>query len=254
MTKVLVLAAALAAASTLTPAYAQEGASDAATEAAPAAPAGGAIDNAVATEAEKNLEADLAMFWGKRREVKVVQKRAVEKDGRFEITPNFSVIPNDDFIMYFPVGLRVGYHLSEAFAVELSGSYAIQSNTGLTDFLEQEAGLRRADLQEEISLYYNLSLLWAPIYGKISVLGYKLAHFETYVGLGVGLVHTTEIPEGNPEGNDVNKPAANTVLGFRWFINDWLNVRTEYRHFFFEKFDGGVSMPVELSLGVGFMI
>jgi outer membrane beta-barrel protein len=250
MRKVLVLAAALAAAATVTPAQAQEGEAPAA---APAA-ANTAVDNAAATEAEMALESDLAMFWGKRRNVQVVQKRAVEKAGRFELTPTIGVIPNDDFIVYYPVGLRAGYHLSEAFAVEASYAYAINSNTGLSDFLEQEAGLRRADLQETISMYYNLSLLWAPIYGKISVLGYKLAHFETYVGLGLGAIHTTEIPEGNPEGNDVIKPSANTVLGFRWFINDWLNVRTEYRHFFFEKYDGGVSMPVELSLGVGFMI
>lgn len=248
MRKVLVLAAALAAAATVSPAQAQDAAA-----AAPSA-ADTAVDNAAATEAEKELEADSAMFWGRRREVKVVQKRAVEKAGRFELTPTMAIIPNDDFIVYYPVGLRVGYHLSEAFAVEASYAKAIDSNSGLSDFLEQEAGLRRADLQETISMYYNLSLLWAPIYGKISVLGYKLAHFETYVGLGLGAIHSTEIPEGNPDGNNVIKPSANTVLGFRWFINDWLNVRTEYRHFFFEKYNGGVSMPVELSLGVGFMI
>lgn len=246
MRKMLSLAAALAAFAGVPSALAQEN--------APAENTETAADSASATAAEKALEQDLELFWGKRREVKVVQKRAVEKDGRFEITPAFGIIPNDDFIVYYPVGLRAGYHISEAFAVELSAMYGLDSDSGLSAFLHEEVGLRRAELQETLSLYYNVSLLWAPIYGKISLLGLKLAHFETFIGLGVGAVHTKEIPEGNPDGNDVIKPAANTVLGFRWFITDWMNVRTEYRHFFFEKFNGGVSMPVELSLGLGFMI
>jgi outer membrane beta-barrel protein len=258
MKKLLFLVAALVAGVPATGAWAQDAPveDEAAGTSAEAADDGGedAIDDASATEAEKALERDLAMFWGKRRQVKVVQKRAVEKDGRFELTLNTAIIPNDDFIVYYPQGLRAGYHFSEAFEVELSGSLAVDVDSGLTEFLETEAGLRRADLQETVKFYYNVSLLWAPIYGKISFLGAKLAHFETFVGMGLGAFHTTEFPEGNPQGNDVIKPAANTVLGFRWFINDSFNIRTEYRHFFFEKFDGGVSMPVELSLGLGFMI
>ena len=50
------------------------------------------------------------------------------------------------------------------------------------------------------------------------------------------------------------KPAGNTVLGFRWFISDMFNIRTEYRQHFFQKFGGGVSIPVELSLGLGVTI
>ena len=40
----------------------------------------------------------------------------------------------------------------------------------------------------------------------------------------------------------------------RWFINNSFNIRTEYRQHFFKKFQGGVSIPVELTLGVGLTI
>ena len=40
----------------------------------------------------------------------------------------------------------------------------------------------------------------------------------------------------------------------RWFISDMFNIRTEYRQHFFQKFGGGVSIPVELSLGLGVTI
>lgn len=237
-----------AAAPEATPAPATEGADGA------AAP-GQASDENSATAAEKELETDLNRFWGKRREVSVVQRRLVEKDGRFEATPFFSTIPNDDFIVYFPMGLRLGYHFSEQFAVELAGAYAVQKESGLTSFLQDEEGLalKEAQIQEKIGSYYTADVLWAPFYGKISVLGAKLTHFETYIGLGGGLVVTETTTPENPNPQDKYKPAGNAVLGFRWFITDWLNVRTDYRHFFFEKFGGGVSIPAEFSLGAGFM-
>ncbi len=44
------------------------------------------------------------------------------------------------------------------------------------------------------------------------------------------------------------------MLGFKWFMLDWLNFRTEYRQYFFQKFQGGVSIPVELTAGLGFLL
>jgi outer membrane beta-barrel protein len=223
---------------------------------APAVAAAPQVDeDRAATAAEKELERDLAKFWGSRRKVKVVQRRLYEKDGRFEFAPVAGIIPNDDFITYFPVGTRVSYHFSEAFTVEASFIYAIDNESDLTKFLTAEGiDLKRADIQEYIRNYYNVNLLWAPIYGKISLLGFKLSHFETYVGMGFGFFSTHEIPADNPNGNDKSKPSGNTIVGFRWFINDMFNVRTEYRQHFFQKFGGGVSIPVELTLGFGVTI
>jgi outer membrane beta-barrel protein len=202
------------------------------------------------------LEEDLALFWGKRREVSVVQRRLVEKDGRVDVTAAFSTIPNDDFIAYFPLGLRAGYHFSESFAVEASFAYALQKPSDLTTFLKEDPqiSLKEAEIQEKIDMFYNVAVLWAPIYGKVSVLGNKLTHFETYVGLGAGVFHTTTKDANNPDPQPEVKPAGNTVLGFRWFINDNFNLRTDYRHYFFQKFGGGVSIPAEFSLGLGFLI
>ena len=254
MNKAWFLLAAMAALFLTGPAAAQDApAGDAADAEAKAAEEGVAHDSA--TAAEKTLEQDLDRFWGERRAVKVVQKRLFEKDGRLEFTPFGGVIPNDDFITYFPVGLRAGYHFSEAFTVEASFAYAIDNASDLADFLEGEGiDLKRADIQEFINFYYGVDILWAPIYGKISLLGMKLTHFETYVGLGFGIFHTKEVPATNPDGNEAVKPGGNVAVGFRWFMTDMLNVRTEYRQHFFQKFQGGVSIPVELTLGLGITI
>jgi outer membrane beta-barrel protein len=178
------------------------------------------------------------------------------KDGRVDVTAALSTIPNDDFIAYFPLGLRAGYHFSESFAVEASFAYALQNPSDLTTFLKEDPqiSLKEAEIQEKIDMFYNVAVLWAPIYGKVSVLGNKLTHFETYVGLGAGVFHTTTKDANNPDPQPEVKPAGNTVLGFRWFINDNFNLRTDYRHYFFQKFGGGVSIPAEFSLGLGFLI
>jgi outer membrane beta-barrel protein len=218
------------------------------------APAAEEVSDDTATKAEKQLEGELAEIWGQQREIEVVQKRLFEKDGRLEFG---STIPNDDFIVYYPLGGRVGYHISESFDVEASFAYALDQDTGLTKFLKDDPaiGLKEADIEEIIQFYYNVDLLWSPIYGKISLLGAKLTHFDTYIGLGAGLVHKTERTPGDKfQQNEVRKPAANIAAGFRWFLTDNFNVRTEYRHMFFEKARGGVSKPVELSLGVGFLL
>ena len=207
-----------------------------------------------ATESEKMLERELGLFWGERRKVEVVQKRLYEKDGRFELTAYGGVIPNDDFIIYAPLGVRGTYHFSEAFSVQGSFAYALDFDTELTTFLVEEVGLKEADIQEFIRMYYNVNLLWAPIYGKLSLLGLKLTHFDTYLGVGFGAFSNETIDPENPVKNTEIKPAGNTVLGFRWFITDWFNIHTDYRHYFFSKFDGGVSTPIELSLGLSFLL
>lgn len=201
------------------------------------------------------LEEDLALVWGTNREVKVVQRREFVKDGRIEAAAFGGVVPNDDFLIYYTAGFRVGYHFTESLMVEASFSKSFQNDTGLTDFLVEEIEINQAEIREKIQMFYNVNILWSPIYGKLSFLGTKLTHFDTFIGLGVGAFHNDERDkDSNPQPTAVIKPAANTVLGFRWHITDMINIRTEYRHYFFQKVAriGGISKPVELSLGVGF--
>lgn len=203
---------------------------------------------------EEQIAEDLALFWGKRREVKVVQRRSYIKDGKIDVTLNGGIVPNDDFLVYYLTGLNVGYHFAESFAVEGSFNAAFESLSGLSNYLKNESsiGLKDAQIREFIKFFYNVSVLWSPIYGKISVLGSKLAHFGMYTGLGLGMMHTEgyENPE-NPEPQPQTKPAANVIAGFRWHLTDQFSLRTEYRHFFFEKIGSSeASTPIALNFGL----
>lgn len=239
------------------PAYAQntDGSTDAAasetTEMTAEVPA---AEGTAETEGQKALEKDMKLFWAERRKVEVVQRRLFEKDGKIELTPYFGVVPNDDFIVYLPFGLRAGYHFSEAFAVEASFAYVSDQDSDLAAFLVNEIGLNRAQLRQVVKMYYNVSLLWAPIYGKLSFLGNKLTHFDIYVGIGAGNTHLDEYTELNPNPNNkTDNFGGNYIVGFRWYITDLINIRTDFRHYFFQKVGGGVSKLTELTGGVGFL-
>jgi hypothetical protein len=66
---------------------------------------------------EEEVAPLVQQFWT--REVKVVQPRQVTKKGALELDAVVGVIPNDAFVIYFPLGLRLGYHLAEEWAIDL---------------------------------------------------------------------------------------------------------------------------------------
>ena len=204
---------------------------------------------------EKILQKDLARFWAKSREVKVVQKRLFLKDRRMEVMAAFGIIPNDPFQLYTVPSLKVGYHFAESFMAEISYGYAMRSDSGLVSYLKDSESIiiKDAEIREYVRQLFTVNLLWSPIYGKMSLLGKKLTHFDTYIGLGGGILLTTgREADDNPDPQDFNRPALDTILGVRWHISDLLNIRTEYRHYFHQKATGGISMPLEINLGVGF--
>ena len=205
------------------------------------------------TSPEDQIEKDLALFWGKKREVKVVQRRLFSKDGKLDLTLGGGIVPNDDFLVYYLGTFRLGYHFAESFEVEASGNFAFDQKSGLGEFLSNsDIGLKDAQIREFIRQFYTINVLWSPIYGKVSLLGQKLVHFDIFLGAGLGLMLTEgfESPE-NPDKQSKSKLAANLALGFRWHINQQFSVRTEYRHYFFEKIaGGGLSTPIGLNLGV----
>ena len=205
------------------------------------------------TTPQEQIEKDLALFWGSKREVKVVQRRSHTKEGKMEATLSGGMIPNDDFLIHYLVGARFGYYFTESMMVEGSFTYAIDSLSGLSDYLErEEIGLKEVKVREYLKFFYNVSLLWSPIYGKISLLGTKLAHFDMYTGAGIGMMHAEGFEKQNiPDPQPQTKPMANGILGFRWYVSDMFSIRTEYRHFIYNQIGGGgVSTPIALNLSV----
>ena len=193
----------------------------------------------------------LDLYWAQKREIRAIHSRMFLKESRHEFTLAGGIVPNDEFFTYFPVGARWNYYFNEDFSSEVYGSYSIQKNSDLKDFLESR--FRQAmlvDIPQSLHWVAGAAVLWSPIHGKVALFTSKLAHFDLHMAVGAGAIGT-KIAKFNLTENKIDV-SGNVGLGFRFYVTDWLAVRLDYRQFFYAANVGGVAHPVELTLGVSF--
>ncbi|MGM0577582.1 MAG: outer membrane beta-barrel domain-containing protein [Myxococcota bacterium] len=219
------------------------------TPSASAQPAQGAEGDELDTSA---VDERLDLYWAKKREVKSIHKRKFLKKSRHEFTLYGGAIPNDDFFMYYPLGGRYDYYFMEDLAAEVWGSYVIDSNSDLKDFLEGDAFNNSlvVNIPQSLQWMAGVDAIWSPIHGKFALFTNKLAHFDVHLAFGVGTIGTKVFDLGEEKSRvDVS---GNVGLGFRFYINELLSIRADYRQFFFSAEGGGLSKPAEFTLGVSF--
>lgn len=155
--------------------------------------------------------------------VKSVQRKVFLKRHRFEFYPHFGIDLNDAFYAHLVLGGSVGYHIVDSLALEGRFGYVLESvEEEPVRFLRQSAGALPAR-PPRFELHGELDAIWAPLYGKISLFGESILHFDTYLAVGGGVFKTDEGVS----------PAINFGLGQRYFVNDWLVVRVELRDYIF---------------------
>jgi outer membrane beta-barrel protein len=133
----------------------------------------------------------------RRRVIKVLQKKNFMKLQRFEITPltSFGFVTNDPFINRFFVGnVAAAYHVTEIFAVELSGSFA--PDLGEFDWKPVTKQIvNENQVTPDISkIIVNAAAAFqfSPIYGKIAVLGKNIVMFDIFGTFGTGIANTQD--------------------------------------------------------------
>ncbi|MBI4818071.1 MAG: outer membrane beta-barrel domain-containing protein [Deltaproteobacteria bacterium] len=155
--------------------------------------------------------------------IKSVQRKVFLKKSRFEIFPQFALDLNDPFYQHLLVGAAVGYHFADSLSFEARGGVAIASlKQSVIRLVRVEEGALFQN-PPELKFHADADLLWAPVYGKISLFGESILHFDTYVTAGAG-VFGTDLAAA---------PAINVGFGQRYFISDWLVARVEIRDYAF---------------------
>ena len=155
--------------------------------------------------------------------IKSVQRKVFLKKKRFELYPYFGLDLNDPFYQHYVLGFSGAYHFADSFAVEARYGRVIGRTTqGAVKLVRVNAGAICENCPE-FEQHLDVDLNWSPIYGKISLFGESIVHFDTYLTAGPGLFGTD---------NGFN-PAVNVGIGQRYFINDWLVVRAELRNYIF---------------------
>lgn len=128
----------------------------------------------------------------------VVQNRFILKAERFEITPSAGYIPNNPMVRRVLGGANMAYHFNEQFAASAQFLYSPDLGEtdlkGLTNTLvyiahgSSDDGYDFKQPVDKMVLSGVFSAQWAPIYGKINLLGENVINFDLYGVLGAGML------------------------------------------------------------------
>jgi outer membrane beta-barrel protein len=205
-----------------------------------------------------------------RERVRPVSGHIFLMKGRFEASPTFAASFKDAFYTKYAPGLFISYHFAESVGVSLRAQYAIPTVSGAAQICPTNAAgvttCRTPTLAEldqgasgtvaygRMGLMVDLALEWAPIYGKLATLAFLPflpfddLHFNMYGGIGPQLVMY---------GAANNFTAgANVHLGFRFFVNRFVCVRTELRDvIYYEAINtGDLRNQLMVELGISFFL
>lgn len=215
-----------------------------------------------ASAGSKGAEAALDEAKNGRTPYNVVQNRFFLKDQRFELSPMVGYVPNNPFVRRYVVGVLGAYHLSETFAIE--GAVMLAPDLGNSDVkdltrtlvvIAADAGSGTTSFQQplnKMTLGGTFAARWAPVYGKINLVGESVLNFDFYFTGGLGILSLAEYSATYNEtcvdpatGCDVvnlgtAKPVAvvpvNLGVGMDFFLTSSLALKIDARNYlYFDK-------------------
>jgi outer membrane beta-barrel protein len=192
------------------------------------------------------------------------QKKAVEnrfflKENRFEVAPIIGYVPNNPFARRYIIGGILGYHFSETLSAQAQLMYSpdLGENDlkGLVSVLLDRA--YNADTEnastfqqplDKVTLAAAFGVAWAPVYGKINLVGETVLNFDFYMFGGAGMVSKAdyialydEVGAQAPspdvvllesQGNSV-KVSPYIGIGQNYFLNRLMAVKIDVRAAFY---------------------
>ena len=196
----------------------------------------GDIDDRVGVQDEQILE---EQYQAQRRIIKTIQRKNFLKLGRFEGMPMVAFVTNDPFLNRYIAGGRLGYHVTEVFAVEAEVAYSPDLGEadwkGLTKQLVDENHVS-PDISK-LMLIANGTFQFSPIYGKVALRGNNIINFDVYGAFGMGITRTRDDlnalqAEDDPIALNTEvqiHPTTNFGGGARVVFNEFVAVRVDGR-------------------------
>jgi outer membrane beta-barrel protein len=150
--------------------------------------------------------------------------------GRIEAQPLFQMSIGDPFYRTLMVGVRVEHHLDERFSLgvhALGGGSTVSAPIALcgNSACDAPAAAKLRSAPGNIQLMAGIELGWAPIYGKLSLIGEKTIHFDAYVSAGPEILRERIAPDAATEATGRWAVGGRFSVGERIFLSDRLMIR-----------------------------
>lgn len=153
-----------------------------------------AQDSEPALESNQNIEEQISDQLGDLepyKNIAVIQKKFFPKTDRWEFYVSGMGSLNNKLFTTLGAKAHIGYHFSERWAIEGQLWYSGQISRDFTEDIEDRYQITSSDLATPQG-YLGVNLLWAPIYGKLSLFEKTIDPFEFYFSFGGGLILTDD--------------------------------------------------------------
>lgn len=174
--------------------------------------------NANAQENDKSEVSDELESLELYSDIVVIQKKFFEKTSRWDFAASGVTSLNNKFFTSMGLKANLGYNFSERWALEAQAWYLTQLGRDFTSNLEERYNIRTSDIVTPQG-YAGLSLVWSPIYGKLSLFERSVNPFELFFTVGAGVIFTDDnqtAPAINASFGQIHPISKNTTI--RWEI------------------------------------
>ena len=225
---------------------------------------GGAVESAYGIS-DDSVPPGSRLDWAARREIRIIQKRAILKEGRHGLSLNAGVVPNDDFFAYVAMGLGYQYYFSEDLALHLRASYTLPQQTSLQSNLQasrpEGPGLE-VRLPQTLLGFALAGVDWNLLHGKFGFFTTRLMEFDLSLNFGVGAVLTKIVDQSDPLHPTIAPdPAGSVGATLQMYVSERLALGFDYTQLFYPKLadlfgsgnhpgKGGVSHPMAATISL----
>jgi outer membrane beta-barrel protein len=180
------------------------------------------------------------------KEITVIQPQAFlnvyvdsatgKKKRRIELMPQVGLTINDPYIRHWAAGAEVNFWLTNRMAVGINGTAFFGNRTPQYDRIRFQEGLL---LTANKTLWQaSVDYTYEPFYGKIALFNRLLLHWESYLQIGGGAIHTQNVPRFqaiHPTPYNHITGQVNIAAGVRYYIQNlqWFSVNFGVRTFGF---------------------
>lgn len=151
------------------------------------------------------------------REISVIQKKYLPKTERFQLFTGLGMTTNSPWFLNLGVKIGLAYHFTESFGLELTGMFLSNSERQVSKEIRENNGLQPEKFVNTKS-YVGADLMWAPIYGKLTMLNNRIIPFDMYFSAGAGSSSTNSQEGSVPTMHLATGQifAINKSMAFRW--------------------------------------
>ena len=146
----------------------------------------------------------LADFRGEKPSPRAIENRFFLKEGRFEIAPHLGYVPNNPFAVRYVGGAFLAYHFGEQFSVAAHFGFSPDLGEGdlkglvgvLLSRAHDASSASATQFQQpldKVGLTAEFGVNYAPIYGKINLVGETVLNFDFCLAFSFSVVITLSI-------------------------------------------------------------